>query len=68
MALQFMARRLRENAPLIVSAGHAANWYLYTDTSYEPDTKSGGLGAVLVDNDGQVAKWFGVVLPRDVCL
>lgn len=68
MALQFMSRRLRENAPLIVSAGHAANWYLYTDASYEPDTKSGGLGAVLVDNDGKVAKWFGVVLPRDVCL
>ncbi|CAL1171678.1 unnamed protein product [Cladocopium goreaui] len=34
MALQFMSRRLRENAPLIVSAGHAANWYLYTDASY----------------------------------
>ena len=35
--------------------------------SYEPSTKTGGLGAVLVDNGGSLYEWFGLQLNDDAC-
>ena len=59
-ALQFMRTRLKAGKPRTVSGVARKQWYIYSDASYEPSTKTGGLGAVLVDQSGDVTAWFGM--------
>ena len=42
-------------------------FFLYTDASYEPETHTGGLGAVLIDERGSCVAWFGVFLDSVIC-
>lgn len=42
-------------------------WYVFTDASYEQSTKTGGLGGVLVNEQGQCCAWFGFPLDADQC-
>ena len=43
-------------------------WYVHTDASYEPPTKEGGLGCVLIDQHGRVRQWFSLTFDKATCL
>ena len=63
-----MVHRLCNGRPREVSAKPLVEWFLYCDAAYEPETKSGGLGAVLCDNLGKCVAWFGIPLEKDTCV
>ena len=65
--LLLMIERLETAGPKTVNAGSFTEWLVLTDAAYEKDTKSGGLGAVLVDTTGQCRAWFSVKLEEDMC-
>ena len=62
-----MKARLESDRPMHVSDGELVQWYVYTDAAYASDTKAGGLGAVLVDDQAKVVEWFGIALSSDEC-
>eukprot|EP00435_Cladocopium_sp_Y103_P030339 s465_g7.t1 len=66
-ALLAMVTRLLQEKPKTISVQSFSQWFIYTDASYEPETKTGGLGGVLVDFSGQVKSWFGLTLSEKVC-
>ena len=66
-ALQAMSLRLQNAGPKVVSADSFTQWFVYTDASYEPSTKTGGLGGVLVNSDVEVCAWFGIALDAAQC-
>lgn len=67
VSLRLMSERLQTGKPRAIGAVKPVTWFLYTDASYEPATNSGGLGAVLVDQEGNCVEWFGIELNSDVC-
>ena len=67
LSLLFMKERLLHGKPREVGSKLVPNWYLFTDASYEPKTKTGGIGAVLVDDSGALHEWFGIQLDDTVC-
>ena len=66
-ARRFMRTRLEAGKPRTVSGVERKQWYIYSDASYEPSTRTGGLGAVLVDQGGVVIAWFGIPLGVEHC-
>eukprot|EP00435_Cladocopium_sp_Y103_P058226 s2737_g20.t1 len=66
-SLKAMAERLRVSKPRTVSASACQQWFLFTDASFEPESFSGGLGGVLVNEVSEVVEWFGIHLNEDVC-
>ena len=64
MSLVFMKERLVHGKPREVGCKLIPNWFLFTDASYEQNTKTGGIGAVLVDNSGSLCSWFGIQLDK----
>ena len=66
-ALRAMKVRLQEAGPKVVSAKNFAQWFIYTDASYEPADGSGGLGGVLVNAECKVVAWFGFPLTTAQC-
>ena len=64
-SLTMMMHRLCDSRPREVTARPLTEWFLYCDAAYEPETKSGGLGAVLCDNFGSCVAWFGIPLDKD---
>jgi len=67
LALNMMLHRLDTGKPRVVSAKPLAEWFIYTDAAYEPETKPGGLGAALFDCKGACLGWFGVPLVTEQC-
>lgn len=47
-----MIQRLTLCAPRIVSAKTMEQWFFFTDAAYEPELRSGGLGAIIIDDNG----------------
>lgn len=66
-ALRAIKVRLQEAGPKVVSAKNFAQWFIYTDASYEPADGSGGLGGVLVNAECKVVAWFGFPLTTAQC-
>ena len=67
VALHFMKKRLKLGLPKTVSGQAWKHWFVYSDASYEQSQKTGGLGAVLVNSQGQCVSWFGVKLGIETC-
>lgn len=67
-ALELMMNRLGHGEPRKVCSAEFSQWFIYSDASYERETKTGGLGAVLVSGTGQVVSWFGLPLGQDQCV
>ena len=67
VALHFMKKRLKLGLPKTVSGQAWKHWFVYSDASYEQSQKTGGLGAVLVNSQGQCVSWFGVKLGIPTC-
>lgn len=65
--LRLMCVRLETAGPKTVDAASFNEWLVFTDASYEKETKTGGLGAVLVDSAGQCRAWFSTKLDTDMC-
>lgn len=49
IAFHFMLERLNFGKPRMVLAQKLEEWYIYSDASYEQNSKTGGVGGVLVD-------------------
>ena len=49
-------------APRIVSAKTMEQWFFFTDAAYEPELRSGGLGAIIIDDNGICIGWFELPL------
>ena len=67
-ALSAMAKRLESGEPRRVHMGVMEKWFIFTDASYEPETKTGGLGGVLIDSFGSLVTWFGLRLDHACCV
>ena len=67
LALNMMLHRLDSGKPRVISAKPLAQWLVYTDAAYEPETKSAGLGAALFNDMGACLGWFGVPLDKEQC-
>ncbi len=67
-ALSAMAKRLEVGEARRVDVGVMQKWFIFTDASYEPETKTGGLGGVLIDSSGSLVPWFGLKLDQACCL
>ena len=42
--------------------------YIFTDAAFASDSKTGGLGGVLMSGSGEVIEWFGLNLNEKTCL
>ena len=67
LALNMMAHRLKVGRPRVITARPLQQWFVYTDAAYEPDTKSGGIGAALFSCQGECIAWFGFQLCEEQC-
>ena len=66
-ALRFMLERLNSGKPRVVRAHRLAQWYIYSDASYEQGNKTGGIGGVLVNEQGECVSWFGFSVDSKTC-
>lgn len=60
-----LLRRFKSAVPRQVSTEIVRTFHIYTDASFAED-RSGGLGGVLCNSNGDVISWFGVLLSADV--
>ena len=67
VGLNAMVQRLTLCGPRVVSAKAMKQWFVFSDAAYEPELRSGGLGAVLVADNGQCVEWFGLPLDESQC-
>lgn len=67
LSLEAMRLRLQSPEPRRVTCSARDKWFIYTDASYEPESKTGGLGGVMVDSRGSLVSWFGFALDEKVC-
>ena len=70
VALERFLLRLSESAPRVIDAARQVPFFLFTDASYEPDSKcwKAGLGGVLVNHQGQLVRAFSTCASEDICL
>ena len=66
-ALSWMKSRLESTKPREVNSETLDQFFLFTDAAYEPDTQTGGMGAVLVNSYGTCVAWFGIFLDTVIC-
>lgn len=67
LALQAMSLRLSCDKPRQVTARPLQQWYVYTDACYDKESRSGGVGGVLVDHEATCRAWFSRRLTADEC-
>ena len=65
--LEYMIEWLMHGKPKRVGLSQLKEWHVYSDASYEPDRKTGGLGGVLFDDSGKCVSWFGLQLDEETC-
>ena len=58
---------IRQGRPRIRDANSKDTFFVFTDAHFDSTAFTGGLGAVLVDKQGQVIQWFSHMLPEDQC-
>ncbi len=61
-SLQAMTVRLKNAGPRIVSSTCVRCWHIFTDAAYEQGARTGGLGGVLFNDEGEVCSWFGIAV------
>ena len=66
-ALRAMKARLESDVPILVSECTLEQWFVYTDAAYSSETRTGGIGAVLVDQEANCCEWFGFPLNSGDC-
>ena len=58
---------IRKGRPRAIDAQSKTTFFLFTDAHFETSTFTGGIGAVLVNNQGKVVQWFSHMLDKDNC-
>ena len=66
-ALRFVGSRILESRDRVVKSTSAGVFFMFTDASFASDSKTGGLGGVLLDATGRVLSWFGYELDEAFC-
>ena len=54
-------------APRIADSDTSEVYYIFTDASFNSETKSGGIGGVLVNGNATVEQWFGDTVTKEFC-
>jgi len=67
LALTMMMHRLESGKRRMVSAQPLDQWFIYTDAAYDQEEKTGGLGAVLFNEQGACVGWYGIPLAMEQC-
>ena len=67
VTLEAMIVRLETGKPRQVTNHNLSQKFIYTDASYETSSLTGGLGAVLVDEQSKILAWFGIPLSDTTC-
>ena len=66
-ALTWMRHRLLTCKPKRIDSTDLQQFFVYTDAAFEPETSTGGLGAVLVSEAGICIARFGIFLDSNLC-
>ncbi|CAK9042136.1 unnamed protein product [Durusdinium trenchii] len=66
-ALEMVADQVLTSAPRIADSDTGEVYYIFTDASFESETKSGGIGGVLINGNATVEQWFGDLVTKDFC-
>ena len=66
-ALAWLKTRLQTCKPKAIDCEPMRQCFLFTDAAYEPIDRTGGLGAVLVGEDGECLAWFSLPLDSNLC-
>ena len=68
VSLRATQLQLQCGSPRSVSSTSLKCWHVSTDAAYEQNSKSGGLGAVLLDGQADVCSWFGIEVSHSTSL
>ncbi len=63
----FAGSRILESKDRLVKSTSEGVFFMFTDASFASDSKTGGLGGVLLDASGKVLSWFGCELGEAFC-
>ena len=66
-ALEMVADQGLTAAPRIADSDTSEVYYIFTDASFNSETKSGGIGGVLVNGNATVEQWFGDTVTKEFC-
>ena len=58
---------IQNGRPRAVDATSKTTFFIFTGAHFESTTFTGGVGAVLVNDQGQVVQWFSQMLEKDKC-
>ena len=64
ISMSIFLEHIQNGRPRIIDATSKVTFFLFTDAHFDPTTFSGGLGAVLVNEQGQVVQWFSHIGER----
>ena len=67
IALERVAERISGAAPRMVDTQTNEVFFMFTDACFESETKSGGIGGVLIGPTGSVVSWFSSVVDHHLC-
>ena len=67
VSMSIFLEYLQKGRPRIVDATSKVTFFVFTDAHFDMTNFTGGLGAVLVDNQGRVVQWFSHMLEKDKC-
>ena len=67
IALERVAERISGAAPRMVDTQTNEVYFMFTDACFDSETKSGGIGGVLIGPTGSVVSWFSSVVDRHLC-
>lgn len=61
-------QRLAISIPRIVSAKAVQQWFIFSDAAYEPELRTGGIGAALFNDACECVGWFRFPLNQQHCM
>ena len=67
IALERVAERISGAAPRMVDTQTNEVYFMFTDACFDSETKSGGIGGVLIGPTGSVVSWFSSVVDHHLC-
>ena len=67
LSLKHLQARLEKNKPRDITPDPGIVWYLFSDAAFEPESGTGGTGAVLFNLSGELKSWFGSQLVISFC-
>eukprot|EP00435_Cladocopium_sp_Y103_P056505 s1613_g19.t1 len=66
-ALEAVGDQMLTSPPRLADANTDEVHYIFTDASFNTESKEGGIGGVLMDGNGTVRAWFGAPVSKQFC-